>query len=133
MSINYISIEEFGAKLRNECGAMYLKTKHVGWPREDGAHEVQDAEPISKEAWLECLATALIIAKEIPGLPLPVPGADPLGFCWLTYERGARRVAVEMRAPRFVWTITKDGFDSVHEHTTAKELGEALKQTFNRA
>lgn len=127
--MNLLSIDEFAPKFRDECGLLSLKTRHVGWADE---HGVPDAEPISKEQWLECLATALLIAKEIHGLPAPTPGADPKGFCWLTYEHGERRVAVELRAPRFVWTIRKDGFEQEHSSDKASELANALKQTFHR-
>jgi len=138
----YLSLEEYSVKFSNECKIWIDRTEHVDWARAE--HGIADAGPISKKQWQECYRVGLTFTKVIPGLPLPVPGADPGdesdtsiagrdGFCWLTWERGARRLACAFRSPGYVWTIMKDGVERTFSSASEGELLEAVKQTFNRA
>lgn len=137
----YLNLDEYSVKLANECHALLKLTEHVDWARAEG---VIDAGPISTKQWQTCYRVALTFAKAIAGLPLPVPGADPGdesdtsiagrdGFCWLTWERGERRVACEFRSPGYVWSIKKNGVERSFSSASENELLEAVKQTFNRA
>lgn len=95
------------------------------------------AKAIGLQQWKEAFALALQIDELVPGLPPPVPGADPLGFLWLTYRtKDEREFALELHADltksAYRWTAMVGGTRQRHEtsSTNLRPMIESLRATF---
>jgi hypothetical protein len=92
------------------------------------------AKAIGQAQWDGVWKLAIEIDNHVRSLPVPTPGADPLGFIWLTYAAGERKFELELHADLtrkpYRWTITKDGMKSSHQSDKKHELLEALRATF---
>jgi hypothetical protein len=142
-------MSDFHANMRDlaeDIKVLSSVTKAIGWDKtgEDIVANPQDtgAKPIAPGEWQEAMKVALKLGVAVAGLPRPTPGADPEGFVWLTYEMGEhRRVAVQLRADRLVWTMKDALGDRTHEkrfvssiietrNAAIRDLAEALRVVF---
>jgi hypothetical protein len=75
---------------------------------------IPSAKAIGQAQWVGAMGFAREIDALVPGLPAPVPGADPDGFIWLTWHaHDGREFALELHASLveapYRWTVTRDG------------------------
>jgi hypothetical protein len=126
--------------LHAEMGKLADKTSRPGWDRDvdvlDSATPGQvGALPIGVRLWSEALMLAIAVSMETPGLPVPVPGADPKGFIWLTWSQDTTDLALQLQQGllarySYVWDTTLWGVRSRHESVRLKDVMEALQAAF---
>lgn len=87
--------------LATDILALSRATGGFGWDRDPNEFVADPtdlgAKPIAKNEWLKALEVGIALTKSSPGLNRPVPGADPDGFVWLTWERGDNRFALALK------------------------------------
>jgi hypothetical protein len=104
-------------------------TASIGWDR-DPSELIADptdlgAKPIPKDAWQRAFVVALAMSK-IANIA-PVPGADPEGFVWLTWTRGSRGLALELRPGKYKWTQRDGAGKRTVESDSLDDVGQALR------
>lgn len=117
-----------------EMGKLAEVTGCVGWDK-DPDEIISNptdlgAKPIPRNVWLRAFLVANPLAKLLPSLDAPIPGADPDGFVWLTWERGSLRFALEVRANKYVWTRTNEMGPARFESARLEDVAEALRALF---
>lgn len=110
--------------------ANYASTS--GWEDSSGKKTEPGAKPIGMAQWGAAIVTAGMIAEQVPQAGMPTPGADPLGFVWLTWEfkNGARlelELHADLLAQRYEWTNVRDGMPARHSSNELREVVEALR------
>lgn len=90
------------------------------------------AKPIPPVRWGKAFQLARDMDDTLPNLPQPVFGADPLGFVWLTWERGERRFALGLKSNAFAWEQHTPEVRRLGESQTLGDVVDALRATFPR-
>ncbi len=119
--------------LARELASLSQVTMQHAWADDD-----QNCKTIGISEYVKALTVAIILAKEHPRLGLPIPGADPEGFLWLTYLDGPTRgLALELRPAKYRWTQNALGdkrtFESAHLTDVAEAMRAVFPQTFPEA
>lgn len=115
--------------LARELGALATVTREHAWADGD-----QNCKVIGMSEYIKALTVAIILAKENPHLDLPIPGADPEGFVWLTYMDGATRgLALELRKDKYRWTQNSMGDKRTFESESLNDVAEAVRTVFPKA
>lgn len=104
-------------------------TSQYGWCEDDPKCKIIDTD-----RYVHALTVAIILAKCNPRLDLPVPGADPEGFLWLTYTDGPDRgLALELCPGKYRWTQSNMGDKRTFESTSLNDVAEAMRTVFPQA
>lgn len=118
---------EDAVSLFSEMELLMAVTSDIQW---DG----ERARPIGQRQWNDAWKCAALIDRAVSHLPKPIPGADPEGFVWLTYETGGRRLALELHASLleapFRWTTIRDGMPMTFSSHNAKDVIESIRAVF---
>lgn len=114
--------------LAQELSVLSTVTSQYAWADDD-----QKCKIIPVSEYVKALTVAIVIAKEQPHLSPPVPGADPEGFLWLTYQQGdTRGLALEIRKDCYRWTQSAYGDKRRFESTRLEDVVEAMRSVFLR-
>ena len=118
------------APLARELAQLSTITRQHAWADDD-----QSCKVIGLSEYVRALTVAIILAKENPRLEMPIPGADPLGFLWLTYLDGdARGMALELHPDgRYKWTQSNLGDKRSFESNSLNDVAEAMRAVFPQA
>ena len=121
--------------LFREFVALAVGTNAGDWSA-DGENGTMDpakmARAIPPARWGKAFKLAEDVSDTLPHLPPPVPGADPDGGVWLTWEKSKFRLALKLLRGKFAWTMRTDGGESSHESESPYDLVQALDATFPR-
>ncbi len=113
------------APLARELGSLHEATRQHDWC------EGHEAKVIPITEYVKALTVAIILAKENPRLDMPIPGADPEGFLWLTYLDGpSRGLALELRPGKYRWTQSNLGDKRTFESDSLDDVAEAMRAVF---
>lgn len=112
--------------LAGEMGCLAKVTSQHAWCEDDQSCKVV---PISE--YVKALSVAIILAKVNPRLDMPVPGADPAGYVWLTYvESESQGLALELLPGKYRWTQTNMGMKQTFESQSLDDVAEAMRTVF---
>jgi hypothetical protein len=147
-----VSFNEDMRDLAAEIGELSKATRANGWDRtaeEVVANPHSVGRGVPPEAWQRALKVALKAGMTISGLPRPIPGADPGGFAWITWQVGRplendhaeRYVSVAVREDSLEWTMrdgegkrtVKRGFTALLPESmdlALRDLFDCLRRTF---
>ncbi len=116
------------APLARELGSLSMVTRQHAWCEDN-----QDCEIIPTSEYVKALTVAIILAKENPRLDMPIPGADPKGFLWLTYVDGpSRGLALELHPGLYKWTQSCMGDKRTFQSDSLDDVAEAMRTVFPR-
>ncbi len=94
----------------------------------------QECTVIGLSEYVRALTVAIILAKENPRLDMPIPGADPSGYLWLTYLDGDNRgIALELLPGKYKWTQSNLGDKRTFESESLNDVAEAFRAVFPQA
>lgn len=123
--------------LHEDLGTLAQVTSSPGWEIDDSLRAVAHgkAMAIGWAQWTEAMLLAVIVDREVPGLPTPQPEADPLGFIWLRWKTETRELALRLRSSLALSTYEWDRMSfgtrsSVESSNSLRNLAEALRATF---
>lgn len=111
-------------------------TSAVGWDKDDSQIIFDPTDvggrPIYRDKWVRALAVGIGLAKAFPWLDAPVPGADPKGFCWLSWYQGDNRgLALEVHDGLYRWTQRDPiGGKKTIESDSLDDVAEAMRSVF---
>ncbi len=115
--------------LARELGTLATLTRQHAW-----CEDRQDSKVIPITSYVKALTVAIILAKENPRLDMPIPGADPAGFLWLTYLDGeSRGMALELHEDKYRWTQSNLGDKRTFESSSLDDVAEAMRAVFPQA
>ena len=106
------------------AGGLVHATSALGWDRGDQPDDEDfakldpndmGAKPIKFDDWLKAFLITSAIAKALPQLDRPTPGADANGFIWMTYRQLPDRI--------FALEIHKDGDSSEAKYIWTQRIG----------
>lgn len=116
-------------------GTLAQVTSSAKW---DGGDDPRagSAKPIGFAQWSEALTIAVILDRAVPGLPVVVPSADPLGFIWLRWKTETADLSLRLRSSlvgdRYCWDRVLFGIKSTHYANSLQDLAEALRGVFGQ-
>ncbi len=117
------------ARLAQEMGSLCQVTSQHAWAEGD-----QNCKVVPVSEYVKALTIAIILSKENPRLEMPIPGADPDGFVWLTYIDGETRgLALELRPGKYRWTQSNMGDKRTFESNSLNDVAEAMRTVFPQA
>ncbi len=112
-----------------ELGSLSTVTRQHAWADDD-----QNCKIIPTSDYIRALTVAIILARENPRLDMPIPGADPEGFIWLTYIDGpSRGMALELHPGLYKWTQSNLGDKRTFQSTSLDDVAEAMRAVFPQA
>ena len=112
--------------LARQLAALRQVTSQHAWCEDD-----QNCKVIPISHYIKALGVAIVLAKENPRLPMPVPGADPKGFVWLTWTDGdSRGLALELHDRKYRWTQSAMGDKRTFESDSLNDVAEAIRAVF---
>lgn len=126
------------AKLGLDFLELSRATGAFGWNRDDQELTLVDpsqlAKPIPKDVWNRAFVITLGLHRDLPShVPLPIPGADPEGFVWLTWKSPDERrgLALELRDGLFKWTHSAPHLEKkTIQSDSLNDVTEALRTVF---
>lgn len=117
------------SKLAQEMGTLATVTRQHAWAEDD-----QSCKIVGTGDYVKALTVAIILAKENPRLEMPIPGADPAGYVWLTYLDGdSRGIALEILPSKYRWTQSNLGDKRTFESDSLNDVAEAFRTVFPQA
>lgn len=124
-------------QLHNDIRELASATGALGWDRdpEELLSNPSDlgAKPIPINEWMRALLVAAQLTESSPQVALPVPGADPEGFVWLTWMHGHNRgIALELRKGKYRWTQRSGETKRTIESDSLNDVAESMRAVFLR-
>lgn len=120
--------EDKASKLALEMGAL----ARVTW-QNDWAEGEETSVAVATGQWIKALTVAVCIMKAVPWVDMPVPGADPRGWVWLTFSNGAREgLALEIRPDSYRWVQNALGDKKYYQSESLNAVVEGMRATFSR-
>lgn len=88
------------------------------------------AKAIVPARWGAAFEVARYLQDRFDHLPLPSPGADPKGFCWLTWEQGPKKFELALESETYRWVAQTSEKRSEHASPRMHDVVQSLRATF---
>ena len=124
-------------QLHNDMRELASATGARGWDKDPDEILLNPsdlgAKPIPLNEWMRALLIAGQLSEASPQAGMPVPGADPEGFVWLTWTQGdCRGIALELRKGKYRWTQRSGEAKQTIESDSLNDVAESMRTVFLR-